>query len=184
MNGPIRLAAASDFAAIAAITNGYIRTTAIHFGHEDVAAADLRALWQEHAAVFPWLVLEVDGAIAGYAKAGVWRTRAAYRWIPETGIYLAPEQCGRGHGRPLYRRLLDVLRAQGFHAAIGGIALPNPASVRLHEALGFTPCGIVARAGRKFDAWHDVGFWQLLLQPADHVPGTLLRPEVAFAATR
>jgi phosphinothricin acetyltransferase len=121
--------------------------------------------------------------VLGYAKAGEWRARAAYRWTTETGVYLSPDACGRGVGNALYGRLLAVLRAQGFHAAIGGIALPNPASVRLHERLGFTAIGTFPRAGRKFDRWHDVGFWHLPLQPADHEPRELLPPDVAFAAT-
>jgi len=179
----LRLAAASDFASIAAITNHYIRTTAIHFGYEDVREDELRAAWSDRSVPCPWLVMEVGGEIAGYAKAGSWRTRTAYRWITETGIYLAPPFCGRGLGEPLYRRLCDVLRVQGFHAAIGGIALPNPASVRLHERLGFVACGVVPRAGRKFDAWHDVGFWQLLLHDERHVPGELASAESAFGKT-
>jgi L-amino acid N-acyltransferase YncA len=177
-----RLARADDFAAIAAITNHWIRTTAIHFGYEDVAAADLLATWREHEHHFPWLVAELDGAVVGYAKSGSWRARAAYGWTTETGIYLHPARCGQGLGQPLYRRLCELLARQGFHSAIGGIALPNPASVALHERLGFRPRGVVARAGRKFDRWHDVGFWQLDLQPPDHRPGPLLPPVAAFAA--
>lgn len=180
----IRLAGSDDFAAIAAITNHYIRTTAIHFGYEPVTADELRAAWQEKVDVHPWLVTtDHDGDAIGYAKAGVWRGRAAYRWTTETGIYMAPSWCRHGLGAPLYRRLLAVLRAQGFHAAIGGIALPNDASVRLHERLGFTHVGTFPRAGRKFDRWHDVGFWHLPLQPADHAPPDLLPPVAAFAAT-
>lgn len=178
----VRLAADDDFPAIAAITNHYIRTTAIHFGHEDVAAGELRSLWRQHAELYPWLVAEQEGELLGYAKAGVFRARAAYRWTTETGIYLAPRRCGAGLGTSLYARLCAVLRAQGFHSAIGGIALPNDASVRLHERLGFVHCGTVRRAGRKFDRWHDVGFWQLDLQPADHAPGELSSPAAAFAA--
>ena len=179
----IRLATTGDFGAIAEITNHYIRTTAIHFGCEDVAADDLRALWSDHADTWPWLVVETGQAIAGYAKAGSFRTRAAYRWTTETGIYLAPAHCGQGLGLPLYRRLCDVLRAQGFHSAIGGIALPNPASVRLHERLGFVHRGTMPRAGRKFGAWHDVGFWQLELHARDQAPDGLRSPAAAFAAT-
>lgn len=183
MSTTVRLASDGDFEAIAAITNHYIRTTAIHFGTEDVAPAELRDLWREHADVYPWLVLDCDGAVGGYAKAGAWRTRAAYRWITETGIYLEPSRCGQGLGAPLYRRLVDVLRWQGFHAAIGGIALPNPASVRLHEALAFVHCGTVPRAGRKFDTWHDVGFWHLALHDERQAPATLIPPHAAFGAT-
>lgn len=179
----LRLATAEDFAAIAAITNHYIRSTAIHFGAQDVAAAELQALWREHEQLYPWLVAERDGSVVGYAKAGVYRARAAYRWITETGIYLDPGHVGRGFGRLLYERLLAVLRLQGFHSAIGGIALPNATSVALHERLGFVHCGTVLRAGRKFDRWHDVGFWQLMLQPADLAPGPIDTPANAFAAS-
>lgn len=159
-----RPAAVADFDAIATITNHYIATTAIHFGYEPVTADELRATWQEQLAVYPWLVtVDAEGRVVGYAKSGSFRTRAAYRWTTETGIYLAPECCGHGLGTPLYRALLDALRARGFHSAIGGIALPNAASVRLHERLGFVHVGTIAQAGRKFDRWHDLGFWQLLL---------------------
>jgi phosphinothricin acetyltransferase len=180
----IRLATATDFDAIAAITNHYIRTTAIHFGYEEVSADELRTTWRSTIDVYPWLVTtDRDGAPLGYAKSSVWRGRAAYRYITETGIYLEPRSLHRGLGAPLYSRLLAVLRAQGFHAALGGIALPNPASVRLHERLGFVHTGTVPRAGRKFDRWHDVGFWHLPLQPVDHTPRELLTPAAAFAAT-
>lgn len=180
----IRLADADDFDALATITNHYIRTTTIHFGYQDVTADELRAIWREPLDVYPWLVTtDDDGDVLGYAKAGVWRARAAYLWTTETGIYLAPSWCRRGLGEPLYRRLLAVLRAQGFHAAIGGIVLPNAGSVRLHERLGFTPAGIIQRAGRKFDRWHDVGFWHLSLQPAEQAPTALRTPAAAFAAT-
>lgn len=167
----IRLARADDFDAIAAITNHYIATTAIHFGHEPVAADELRASWCFGEAKFPWFVtLAADGDVVGYAKAGTFRARAAYQWTTETGIYLAPAHCGRGLGLPLYRTLLDELRTRGFHSAIGGIALPNAASVRLHERLGFVAAGVIQQAGWKFAKWHDLGFWQLRLADADVPP--------------
>ncbi len=128
-----RLAQSADFAPIAAITNHYIRTTAIHFGYEEVTEDELRTLWRDHENRFPWIVAELGGDIAGYAKAGVYRARDAYSWIVESGIYLAPEHCGKGYGVPLYRRLIDVLRAQGFHTVVGGATMPNDASIKLHE---------------------------------------------------
>lgn len=179
----LRLAAADDFDAIAAITSHYIRHTSVHFGEADVTGGELRTLWHDHRDRYPWLVTEQRGAVVGYAKAGEFRSRAAYRWSCETGIYLSPSHGGRGLGAPLYRRLLDVLRAQGFTLAIGGITLPNPASVRLHERLGFTHWGTIARVGRKFGRWHDVGFWQLALQDAAYEPGPIGTPGEAFART-
>lgn len=184
MNGAptLRLAAATDFAAIAAITNHYIRHTAIHFGTDDVGADELRDAWRGRIDLYPWLVAEQAGTVVGYAKAGEFRTRAAYRWTCETGVYLAPDRRGHGIGALVYGRLCTLLRAQGFGAAIGVIALPNPASVRLHEQLGFGYQGTLPRVGRKFDAWHDIGFWQLPLQADGHVPGAIRAPAAAFAS--
>lgn len=178
-----RLATPDDAPAIAAITNHYIRTTAIHFAYQPVPDAELAATLRADVERYPWLVAAAGTTVLAYAKAGPWRTRTAYQWIAETGIYVDRDHLGQGLGTPLYRRLLAVMTAQGFHAAIGGIALPNPASVALHERLGFRPCGVVPRAGRKFDRWHDVGFWWLALREADHAPAPLLPPAVGFAAT-
>ena len=183
----IRLAGDGDFDAIAAITNHYIRTTAIHFGYEDVTAAELRTQWRDKTDdLYPWLVTtDHDGDVIGYAKAGpLARARAAYQW--STGPASTPTRAGAGIGlgAPLYRRLLDVLRAQGFCAAIGGIALPNAASVGLHERLGFVHTGTVPQAGRKFDRWHDLGFWHLRLQPGSPAPTAPQTPARAFSFMR
>lgn len=153
----IRPAREDDFAAIAAITNPYIATTAIHFGYERVTAEELAAQWR--TAAYPWLVLDEDG-VSGYAKAGVWRERAAYRWTCETGIYLAAGAHGRGQGTALYAALLDELARRGFRSVVTGITLPNESSVRLHRRLGFVDVGVVREAGWKLGAWHDVSFWQ------------------------
>jgi phosphinothricin acetyltransferase len=178
----IRLATADDFAAIAAITNHYIRTTAIHFGSEEQTAEELRALWQEHEDVYPWLVAGDGGEVLAYAKAGVWRGRPAYRWTPESGLYVHHEHLGQGLGKPLYARLLDLLRAQGFHSVMAGATLPNPASERLHQSLGFETVGIVRQAGFKFGRWHDVVFWQRRLADAGTPGGTIRSPREAWQA--
>lgn len=164
----IRSVRAGDFDAIATLTNHFILGTPIHFGHDPVTADELRVHWERFRDRYPFLVAEADGAFAGYAKAGVWRDRAAYTWTPETGIYIRPELHGRGIGKALYRVLIDTLRAQGFHSAVGGITIPNEASVRLHESLGFVHVGTVKHAGWKFNHWHDAGFWQIVLKDADH----------------
>jgi phosphinothricin acetyltransferase len=156
----IRAAREDDFAAIAAITNHYIATTAIHFGCEPVTGEELAASWR--IGTYPWFVLDEDG-VRGYAKASVWRERAAYRWTCETGIYMADGHHGKGHGTALYTALLDELRARGFHSVVAGVTLPNESSVRLHMRLGFSEVGVVRDAGFKLDAWHAVGFWQKLL---------------------
>jgi len=161
----IRDSTDSDFATITAITNPIIATTAIHFGYEPLADDDLVTLWRSQRAQFPWLTMEQDGAVLGYAKAGTWRPRAAYQWTCETTIYMAEAARGQGLGRALYTALLAACKARGFRSAIGAITLPNPASVALHEALGFVAVGVVKDAGKKLDRWHDVGFWQRMLSP-------------------
>lgn len=166
----IRPTSPPDFPAIAALTNTFIRGSAVHFGYELVTSDELEAQWRESRSVYPWLTGEADGHFAGYAKAYPWRSRAAYQWTAEVGIYMEPAFRGRGLGRELYGALLEELRARGFHSAIGGIALPNAASVRLHESLGFASVGVVRHAGYKLDAWHDVGFWQLMLREGEHRP--------------
>ena len=160
----IRAAESGDFPAIAALTNRFIRGTAIHFGYDPVTPEEMRTLWKTHADKFPWLVAEIGGAFAGYCKAGVWRDRAAYAWTPESGIYIEEGFRGCGVGRGLYLRLFDVLRAQGYHSLIGGMTLPNPASRRLHESVGFVCVGRVRQAGWKLGEWHDVEFWQKMLR--------------------
>ncbi len=163
----IRPVADPDFEAIAELTNFYIEGTAIHFGYEPVTAQELRDGWWPKRARYPYLVAVTEqGSLLGYAKAGVWRERAAYRWTAEVGIYVQPDSQGRGLGKVLYGQLVDECEARGLHSLVGGITLPNERSVRLHEALGFRKVAHFERAGWKFGRWHDVGFWQRMLAPA------------------
>jgi len=159
----VRSVASPDFVPIAALTNQFIEKTAIHFGYEPVTPDELETLHTKYAGKYPYLIAEIEGRFAGYAKAGVWRDRAAYQWTTEVGIYVEPALHRSGVGRALYGRLIAELRAAGFHSAVGGITLPNEASVRLHEAMGFVKVAHFAHAGYKFNMWHDVGFWQLML---------------------
>ena len=109
-----------------------------------------------------WLVAEVDGTLAGYAYGSPHRTRAAYASSCDVAVYVDPGHARQGLGRALYGELLALL-APEYHAAFAGIALPNDASVGLHEAMGFTPVGIYREVGWKMGGWRDVGWWQRLL---------------------
>lgn len=163
----IRDAQADDAAAIAALYNHYVDATVVTFELDPVAPADMRArIARVQAQGLPWLLAERAGEALGYAYAAPWRTRPAYRHSVETSVYLAPQATGQGLGSALYRALLARLQACGAHAAIGGIALPNAASVRLHERLGFAKVAHFRQVGRKFGQWVDVGYWQLLLEHA------------------
>ena len=160
----IRPVTAADAPALAAIYNPYIRDTTITFEEEPVAAEEMAARIAKVTEAHPWLVWEEAGRVLGFAYASPWRARAAYRHSTETAIYVAMDQQGRGLGTALYRALLDELRTRGFHLVLGGVALPNEASVRLHERLGFRKAGHMREAGRKFGRWIDVGFWERLLE--------------------
>jgi phosphinothricin acetyltransferase len=160
----LRPASPDDAAAICAIYNPYVTTTAITFEEEAVSE---QAMAQRIADVgranLPWLLVELDGVVRGYAYATPWRVRPAYRHSVESTIYLDQAFAGRGFGRILYSALLDELRKRSLHLVIGGIALPNDASTGLHENLGFAKVAHFSEVGMKFGRWVDVGYWELNL---------------------
>ena len=159
----LRPATVADAAAISAIYAPYVRDTTISFELEAPDEAEMAARIAAITASYPYFVAEEHGAVIGYCYASQHRTRAAYQSSVDFGIYLAPAARGRGIGTLLGRAVLDAARERGYHAAFAGIAQPNPASVALHEKLGFTHLGTYREVGRKFDAWHDVGWWQVIL---------------------
>jgi phosphinothricin acetyltransferase len=160
----IRPATLADAWAIAGIYNHYIRHTVVTF-EED--AVPTQGMEQRIAAVrvagLPWLVAESRDELIGYASAGRFKERSAYRFCAETAVYLAHGREGQGTGTRLYTDLLDSLRQQGIRTAVGLIALPNAPSVTLHEKLGFLHTGTLRSVGFKQDRWVDVGYWQKLL---------------------
>jgi L-amino acid N-acyltransferase YncA len=123
----------------------------------------------------PWLVAEADGMVLGYASSSPFRSRPAYRWTVETGVYLAPEARGRGIGRALMEALLGLLSRQGYTAAIAGITMPNPASVALHEKLGFAPTATYRDTGFKLGEWRTVEVFARDLAPRTRPPAELRR---------
>ena len=160
----LRDATAEDAGAIAAIYNPYVVGTRVTFDTDPLSADDMRArIADARAADLPWLVATEAGGIVGYAHASRWKGRWAYRYSVESTVYLEASRTRRGMGRVLYAALVDRLRERGIHAVIGGIALPNDASVALHERLGFEKVAHFRQVGFKLDRWVDVGYWQLLL---------------------
>lgn len=161
----IRPANTADAESICAIYNHYVDTTTISFEEAPVTSAEMaQRIHDVGAANLPWLVLTDGDTLLGYAYATKWRVRQAYRFSVETSVYLDRHQTGKGAGRMLYEALLAELRRRELHLAIAGIAQPNEASVRLHEALGFRKVAHFSEVGRKFDKWIDVGYWQLALR--------------------
>jgi phosphinothricin acetyltransferase len=165
----VRLAGPADAAEIAAIYRPYVEGTHISFEEAAPDAAEIARRMASPA--HPWLVAEEDGRIIGYASTSPMRDRPAYRWSVETGLYVEQAQHGRGIGRQLLEAHLDLLRRQGFVTAIAGIALPNDASVALHEKLGFTLSGIERGVGFKLGQWIDVARWQRDLARRTGAPG-------------
>src|SRR5206468_969398 len=144
----VRTASAADSVAIAAIYAPIVRNTAISFETDPPSATEMAGRIAATLASHPWLVAEADGAVAGYAYAAAHQARAAYRWSANVTVYVAEGRRRSGVGQALYAELIDILKRQGLRSAFAGIALPNPASVALHEALGFEPLGV----------YRDVGF--------------------------
>lgn len=161
--GMVRVATVADAPAICAIYNRYVTNTFVTFEERPVDTGEMQSRMRAVLEKLPWLVLELDGEVAGYAYASPWKTRIGYRFAVESSIYLAPAHTGRGFGTALYRSLLDALRARHIHCVIGGAALPNPASVALHEKLGFIKVAHFRENGFKFGGWIDVAYWQCLL---------------------
>ena len=162
----IRPARPADAAAICAIYNPFIETSTISFEEAAVTSEQMTARIAQVTATLPWLVMEHEGAVAGYAYASPWRVRRAYRSSVETTVYVAPEHAGKGIGKALYDALLADLRTRAVHAVIAGIAQPNAASVGLHERLGFRKVAHFSEVGFKLDRWVDVGYWELILPAA------------------
>jgi phosphinothricin acetyltransferase len=159
----IRAASPSDAPSIQAIYAPIIRDTAISF-ETDVPSVQemarrIETILKSHA----YLVAENAGQVAGYAYASPHRTRAAYQTSVDVTVYVAETARSAGVGKALYGALLPKVAGLGYHAAFAGITMPNEGSVALHESVGFTAVGIYQEVGRKFDRWHDVGWWQRVL---------------------
>ena len=165
MDVDIRLANVGDAAGVLAIYAPFCETTSVTF---EIAAPTEKQMCERIVNVsanYPWLVAEMQGRIVGYVYATRFRERAGYRWTAEVAVYIAADTHRRGLGKALYTSLFSILRAQGYAKAIAGITVPNPASVRLHESLGFVQTGMFPGVGHKDGKWLDVGWWQLQLQP-------------------
>jgi phosphinothricin acetyltransferase len=182
----LRLATVNDAQAILAIYGPVVEETPISFETSVPSLAEMARRIEETLRRYPWLVWDEAG-VSAYAYACRHRDRLAYDWSVDVAVYVAPGAQRRGLGRRLYGALLELLTAQNFVMAFAGIALPNTASVTLHEAAGFRPVGIYRDAGYKLGAWRDVGWWQCPLaapaappQPPIALPELLARsPELA-----
>ncbi|WP_373877366.1 GNAT family N-acetyltransferase [Mycobacterium kiyosense] len=165
----------ADAAACVEVYRPYVLDTVISFETDVPTVETMAARIEAALARYEWLVLEIDGTVAGYAYASQFHSRDAYRWAVETSVYLAQHRARAGGGRMLYTELLGRLAARGFRRAFACIAHPHPASYAFHEAFGFEPVGHFRRVGWKHGAWHDVQWWQRDLLADETDPPTEIR---------
>lgn len=159
----IRQASADDAGACAAIYAPYVTESWISFEEITPDGDEMARRIADYGASHGWLIAEIGGAVAGYAYGSTHRLREAYKTSCDVAVYVDPGFARQGVGRALYEHLLPALKTRSVHAAFAGIALPNLASIALHEAFGFTPIGTYRQVGWKLGGWRDVGWWQRLL---------------------
>lgn len=160
----MRHAEQADAKAIVDIYNHYVLNSTATFEEEAVSVDDMRSRMVDvKNANLPWLVVEENDHIVGYAYATKWKPRSAYRFSVESSVYIAPSAYGKGYGGQLYALLFDELKQRGVHSVMGGISLPNPASIALHEKLDMTKIAHLHQVGFKFGEWVDIGYWQRIL---------------------
>jgi len=159
----VRSAKLEDASQITDIYNYYILNTTVTFEKTPISSDTMKERIEQTQVKYPWLVLEEEGMIHGYAYATDWKPRGAYRHSVESTVYLRNGQSGKGYGSKLYRKLIEVLEQLNVHAVIGGIAQPNEGSIALHEKFGFQKVAHFKEVGFKFDKWVDVAYWQLIL---------------------
>jgi L-amino acid N-acyltransferase YncA len=170
-NDDIRSVTPQDAEEILQIYKPFVTDTVISF---EVTSPSVQEMEQRihhvtHEKKFPYIVYTRNSKVVGYAYAHSYRDRIAYQWGVETSVYVSSGYHRQGIGRKLYEKLLETLKSLGYYNAFAGITLPNDASAKLHEAMGFQLFGVAKRAGYKFGGWHDVGFYQLVLkEPIDH----------------
>ena len=173
----VRRVRTSDAAQIAEIYGISVLHTAFTFDVEPPSAEEISSRIEKLSSQKPWLVMEFEGEVAGYAYASSHRERAAYQWAVEVSIYVSQKFQRQGVAKTLYKMLLPILKAQGFCKAYAGITLPNKPSVSLHEFFGFTHLGTYQDVGYKLGKWHNVGWWELTLNR----PAVAPQPPLCFA---
>jgi phosphinothricin acetyltransferase len=159
----IRTASPADSQAVCTIYNHYVANTIITFEELPISIDEMAGRIDEVTQVLPWYLYEESGQVVGYAYAIPWKSRSAYRYAVESAVYVSSHFLGKGVGSKLYSALITELQRRSFHCVIGGIALPNVASIALHEKMGFEKVAQFREVGWKFQQRIDVGYWELLL---------------------
>lgn len=152
-----------DVPFIKEIYNYYVKNTIITFEEEEINESDVLKRIEEITDKYPWIVYEENKKTVGYAYASEWKDRSAYRYSAESTVYLKIDYSGKGIGSILLKELIEKAKSKNIHTLIGGIALPNEASIRLHEKYEFKKCAHFKEVGYKFGKWIDVGYWERII---------------------
>jgi L-amino acid N-acyltransferase YncA len=170
MNCSIRPATILDAPGILEIYAPFVAGTPVTFEEEVPSVEEIASRLQLISYGLPYLVCELDGMVAGYAYACDFRTRTAYRWIKELSVYIHPDFRKRNIARALYSCIIQLLKYQGVTTALACITVPNPESVSFHENFGFRKVGEFEANGHKLGQWHNVGWWEMHLDPEHKIP--------------
>ncbi len=160
----IRSVQLADAKAIQAIYQPYVTETAITFEVDVPTVLEFERRITKTLARYPYLVAEVDGKVLGYAYASTYYARAAYDWTVELSIYISKEARGQGIGSALYDALEEELKARGYLRFLACIALPNEASIAMHEKRGYVQVAHFPKVGYKFEQWHDIVWMQKTIE--------------------
>lgn len=174
----LRLAQPTDTDALLEIYGPYVRNTSLTFELETPSPAEFARRMDDYLRYAPWLLMECEGRVAGYAYASRHRERAGYQWSAECSIYLHDDFMGKGLAEPLYKALFEILSIQGFRNVYAVINLPNERSVRFHENMGFLYQFTFERVGYKLGQWKNVGWWMLQVNDYTSEPS----PVIPFAS--
>ncbi|HCY40384.1 MAG TPA: N-acetyltransferase [Prolixibacteraceae bacterium] len=166
----IRLAERTDVPGILEIYAPFILETSVTF---EETIPDEESFWERIQGIMtelPFLVCEIDGKIAGYAYASVYRSRASYRWTKEVSVYIHPDFHRKKIAHALYTSLNEMVRYQGIADLLAIITMPNEPSVAFHEQFGYRKCAEFSKVGYKMDQWQNVGWFELFLQDETQPP--------------
>jgi phosphinothricin acetyltransferase len=177
LNVTIRMAVDRDTPEILEIYAPYILNSTVSFETVLPTPEEFNIRIRHIQKVLPWLVCEFNGKIAGYAYAADHRSRTAYQWTKELSVYVHDQFRKYGTGTALYVTLMELLRMQGVMNCLAGITLPNDASKKFHERLGFRNVGTYRNIGFKFGRFCDVGWWELFIGDSDNTPGEIVPVE-------
>lgn len=154
----IRSAVPEDVPAMLAIYTPYVQKTAITFEYTPPTEAEFAARFARISATYPWLVLEQEGQVLGYAYADRAFEKAAYAWCADVTIYLDRDARGKGLGKALYQALEEALRRGGWQVLYALVTASNSPSLHFHAALGYRQVGLLAQSGWKLGQWQDVAW--------------------------